>query len=157
VPFIARYYHHYIWLALAATALAVVGWIILSIPLASSPLPFGIKFGLACSGPVNFLVIPLVYHLLPHRPDSALFLRTVGLITGFGAPYLCVLVWRQYDMAGLIPRLRGDNIVDNFLLIPFMVYGALAGIACAKFFVRFGDLASIFDINAVVRAAQGRD
>ena len=155
--FIARYCGHYVWLALAATALAVIGWTILFTPIVPSALAFGIKFGLAFSGPVNFIIIPLAYHLLPHRPDGATFLRVIGLVTGFAAPYLCVLLWQRYDIESLIPYWRGDNIAGYLILIPFLVFGALAGISCAKFFARFGGISSIFDINAMVRARQAQD
>jgi len=127
----ARYFHHDIWLASAATILAVIGWIILFIPLSPSPLVSGLKFGLAFSGPVNFIVVPLAYHLLLHRPDGATFLRVIGLAAGFAMPYLSVLVWRPQDMFGRLPLSQGDNIAIDMLLIPFMVLGALAGI-CAR-------------------------
>lgn len=55
--FLARYFKHYVWLALAATVIAVVSWIITVVPLSPTPIAFGIKFGLAISVPLNFLII----------------------------------------------------------------------------------------------------
>lgn len=84
-------------------------------------------------------------------------LRLIGLVAGFASPYLWVLVWRHYDMEGLIRYWRGEHIADNLVLIPYLAFGAIAGIWCAKFFVRLGDLPSIFDLNAVMRSMQTRD
>jgi len=153
----ARYFHHDIWLASVATILAVIGWIILFIPLSPTPLVSGLKFGLVFSAPVNFIVVPLAYRLLPHQPDGATFLRVVGLAAGFATPYLSIFVWRPQDMFGRLPLSQGDNIANNLLLIPFMVLGALAGITYAKAFIRFGEVSSLFDLRAVMTTEPNRD
>jgi hypothetical protein len=155
--FLARSFAHYVWLALAATAVAVVSWIITVVPFSPSPIAFGTKFGLAFSIPLNFLVIPLAYHALGHRSNEATILRLIGLVIGFALPYLWVLVWRRYDMEGLIRYWRGEHIADNLVLIPYLAFGAVAGIWRAKFFVRLGNIPSIFDLNAVMRSTQTRD
>jgi hypothetical protein len=155
--FIARYFEHYLWLALAATTYAIVGWTILGVPLAQSPIAFGLTVGLAFSAPVNLLVVPIAYRLLDQLPARPTALRYIGMLTGLAWPHLCVQFWGGLVRDSLNTSWRGGDLTADFVLIPLMAFSALGGLWCAKFFNRYGDIASISEVMACWRSAPGKD
>jgi hypothetical protein len=155
--YIARYFRLHLWLGLAATAYAALGWGIIGIPLSSSPVAFAIKLGLTFSAPVNLIVVPLAYALLERLPARATVLRYLGIVSAFGWPYICVYVLRWVDAAALLNALRGDPFVAEILIVPLMGFSALAGLSCAMLFNRFGGIREAADVAAALRSTPKED
>jgi hypothetical protein len=151
--FLKRYFGWYLWLGIYASSIgALVGMAFFAFPF----LPFLIlgffkvfPVGFAFAAPLNLVLLPVVFHLTRDRKDRPRALGRAAAIGGTVSPLIGWLVAGElFFKTAAISR----DLWPTFIL--FGCTGALAGMVCARLWIKHGDQPSIFDLNGQLEAAR---